>query len=111
MSKNSKNILAYLLISVGAVTGVFALSERTKDNIANNINKAVTELCVQNIPVLQAENDLIDVQIEVTEETKKLNIQAGDTQRAAINDKYIRALKNAKRYIPTIDECNEELID
>ena len=110
MSKRNFNIAAYAVLALALVVGVWAMTERSSHQLVDNINETVSALCVRNIAALKKENRLRDVQIETVSDTRKLNLQEGDKKRAEINRKYIIALKNAKRHIPTIEECNQKLL-
>lgn len=102
-------LIPYIFVAIGAIIGVFAISERTDSNIRNHLNEVVTELCIKNIPTIQKENKLRDEQIRVAKDSYQLNVQRGDKARAAISQDQIRALRNAKRHVPTVEECRRKL--
>lgn len=103
-------IAAYIVLAFAAVVGVYFVGRESSDTLKNDLNHIVTTLCIQNIPRIKAENSLRDVQIGIVRDTKKLNLQDGDSARAAINDRYIIALRNAKRQVPTRAECSKPLL-
>lgn len=103
--------IGYAVLACSVVAGIYGLTEKAKSDLIHNINKTVSELCVANIPLIQKENALRDVQIGVVTDTRTLNLEEGDTERARINTRYIKALEEAKRHVPTVEECMEELLD
>ena len=80
------------------------------DKGALEINSTVTRLCMANRPVLEKENNLRDVQIEIAEDAKIINLAQGEVARAQLNERTIVALSAAKRKVPTEEECNRDLI-
>jgi len=105
----TSNLIPYILVALAAIIGVYGISERTDSNIRNHLNEVVTQLCLSNIPRVQAESDLRDAQISVALAAYKLNIQQGDKSRAKLNQDTVAALKKAKRHVPTVKECNQKL--
>ncbi len=105
-----QTIAGYLVLAVAAILGVYFVGSNASQQLKSDINHIVSTLCVQNIPRAKAENKLRDVQIGVVLDTKKLNLKDGDTARAAINDRYIKALRGAKRHVPTVEECKQPLL-
>ena len=101
---------AYIIVAVGAVVGVWFAGHISSDQLKNNLNKIVTELCIANRPTIIKENKLRDVQIEVNRDAYNINMAAGEPARADLNTRSIVALQNAKRHVPTIEECREPLL-
>lgn len=101
---------AYIILAAAAIVGVWAMTEHAQNEVIDNINKTVSALCVTNIPTIQKENDLRDVQIEVVQDTKRINLRNGEADKAALNDTLIKAYRSAKRHVPTEQECKQKLI-
>jgi len=101
---------AYIILAAGAVLGVWFVGHDSSNQLKNNLNEVVTKLCIANRPTIIKENKLRDVQIEVNRDAYNINMAAGEPARADLNTRSIVALQNAKRHVPTIEECNQPLL-
>jgi hypothetical protein len=102
---------AYIILAVGVIIGIYFLGVQSSSKLKNDINHVVTTLCLANRPTIIRENKLRDIQIEVNNDLFKLNLYRGDKQRAILNKRQAIALKNAKKHVPTKQECNKKLLE
>lgn len=103
-------IAGYIIMAIGTTLGVWFVGHHSSENLKNQINSVVTDLCIGNRPTIMKENKLRDVQISIAQAALDINLKDGDTERAALNNRTIVALRDAKRHVPTIEECKTPLI-
>lgn len=98
-------VRGYIILAVAMVVGVYSLSNVLSDKVRHDINAYIVASCINSIPTLERFNAKLDTDIEVQQAAKKLNLEQGLTERAALNDKAINAARNSKFPVPTVKEC------
>ena len=97
----------FVVLAASFVVGVWAMTNVLTDKLRHDINTYLVVSCTNSIPTLKKFNAKLDSDIEVQVSAKKLNLQQGDTARAAINDKAIKVAQESKLPVPTKKECKE----
>jgi hypothetical protein len=99
--------VGYVLLAIGSILGIWAVSNRNDVNLRRDINRLGVSSCLSSIKTYGKFNDQIETQIETQREGLAINLERGDKQRAAINRSAIKRLTRDKIVPPTPKVCQE----
>lgn len=104
---------AYILVSLGAVLGVWFVGHNASENLKTQINEFGVQSCLaQRSPTSPTNkfNNFLDDQIQTQREALAINIKAKELARVAANKRAISRYQADKLHIPTVAECNNPLL-
>ncbi len=112
-SSSVERKVAYILVSLGAVLGVWFVGHNASEDLKNQINDFGVKSCLaQRLPNSSSNkfNNFLDDQIQTQREAYAINVQAKEFKRSAANKRAIARYEADKLHIPTVKECNSPLL-
>lgn len=106
----TRTTLAFLVLAVAFIVGVWGMTERTDKNIRRDINRIAQQQCISSIPTLKKFNTLVNNQIIISREAREIALDEKDIDRVRLNTRNIIRLQNSKLSIPTKDECMQRVL-
>ena len=98
------------MLAIAAIIGVWGISKNNSDQIKKDINKISIAGCFNSQVTYKKYNDFLEDQIASVQETRIINIQRGDAQRAESNRKSIERLQKDFVDVPSDAECLQPIL-
>jgi ferric-dicitrate binding protein FerR (iron transport regulator) len=102
--------LGYIILAVGCVMGIWALTQRADEQIRHDINSVAKAQCLGSIPTLTNYNAFVDIQIDSNRRSRTIAEKEHDAARVVLTTTNIIKLQKAHIRVPNAKECDAPLL-
>lgn len=102
--------IGYIILAVATVFGIKAVSDRSDNQLRNDINAYAHQSCLGSIPTLNKFNNLIELNIESNRGAREIALREGDDARVRLTTQNIIKLQESKLRVPNAKECSAPIL-
>jgi hypothetical protein len=95
----------YVLLAIGCIIGIWAISNHDTNNLKSQINRSATANCISGIRIFTKYNDLVNSIIETRRESIAKDKRTHDMQQLVIDQRAVARYKKDRIVPPTVLIC------
>jgi hypothetical protein len=103
-------ILAYIILSLGMIVGIYAYSTKSKNDLRDEINQYSATACVSGRTTLKKYNDLVQSIVDARQSALALHLSQGKTRDVKLDRVAIARYQKDFLPVPTAKQCERKIL-